>query len=120
LTLNGNIVDIKTYLTLPNLVDGLNREDLAALLEQLKGLEGRVMGRLLLGAPGTPEQSAVTRPFDDNDRMLTPDEASVVLRRSRQWIYRHSKTLPFVKRISRKSLLCSQAGMKRWLASRKA
>jgi hypothetical protein len=42
-----------------------------------------------------------------------------MLRRSRQWIYRNQHRLPFVKRISRKSLLCSEAGLKQWLASRK-
>jgi hypothetical protein len=56
----------------------------------------------------------------ETDRMLTPDEAAVMLRRSRQWIYRNAHRLPFVKRLSRKSLLCSEAGMKQWLASRRA
>jgi hypothetical protein len=33
-----------------------------------------------------------------------------VLRRSCQWISLNSKTLPFVRRISLKTLLCSEAG----------
>jgi hypothetical protein len=56
---------------------------------------------------------------DDDQKMLTADEAAVILRKSRQWIYRHAPMLPFVKRISRKSLLCSEAGIRRWLAIRK-
>ena len=63
------------------------------------------------------EQPAATT---QEDKMLTVDEAAVMLRRSRQWIYRNAPRLPFVKRISRKSLLCSEAGIRRWLASRKA
>jgi hypothetical protein len=96
-------------------ISTLDREGLAALLGELKTLEGRVMGRLLLSASGQPTAS----PRED-EHMLTVDEAAKVLRRGRQWIYRNAHSLPFVKRISRKSLLCSETGLKRWLAARKA
>lgn len=56
---------------------------------------------------------------DDGDRLLTVDEAAELLRRDRRWIYRHS-TLPFVRRVSRKSLLCSESGIRKWLAARRA
>lgn len=49
------------------------------------------------------------------DRMLTTAEAAEMLRRSPRWIYRNADRLPFVKRISQKSLLCSEVGIKRWL-----
>jgi hypothetical protein len=51
---------------------------------------------------------------------LKPDEAATILRRAPRWIYRNAERLPFVKRISRKSLLCSEQGIYRWLASQKA
>jgi hypothetical protein len=50
-----------------------------------------------------------------DDRMLLPAEAAALLRRKRRWIYRNADRLPFVRRISRKSLLCSENGIKRWL-----
>jgi hypothetical protein len=58
--------------------------------------------------------------IQDEGAMLTPDEAAVILRRSSRWIYRNAEKLPFVKRISGKSLLCSKRGIYSWLASRKA
>lgn len=99
-------------LSIPDIAT-LDREGLAAVLGELKTLEGRVMGRLLLST------GDAVNPREE-DRMLTVDEAANMLRRGRQWIYRNAHTLPFVKRISRKSLLCSEAGLKRWLAARKA
>jgi|SRR5271166_2329047 len=96
-------------------LDTLDREQLAILLAELKALEGQVMARLLVGATAQP---AAPRP--PVDRMLTIDEAAAILRRGRQWIYRNAHRLPFVKRISRKSLLCSEAGITHWLAARKS
>src|SRR5271156_677780 len=92
------------HLSRPNLADGLSRQELAALLEELKALEGRVIARLLLNAP---EQPAATTPQAD-DRMLTADEAAAILRRKPSWIYRNASRLPFIaKRTSpRSKLLC--------------
>ena len=55
-----------------------------------------------------------------DDRWLTPEEAAPILRKARRWIYRNQRILPFVKRISARSLLCSETGIHRWLATRKA
>jgi len=52
------------------------------------------------------------------DRWLKPDEASAVLRRDRRWLYRLARTLPFIKKISARSFLCSEVGIHRWLATR--
>jgi hypothetical protein len=100
----------------PRCVAGLSKSTIAGLL-----LRSAVVQSALTAALATDPNQVTAEPAkQDDDKFLTPDEASVVLRRSRQWIYRHSKTLPFVRRISRKSLLCSEAGMRRWLASHKA
>jgi hypothetical protein len=56
----------------------------------------------------------------DADQMLTVDEAAELLRRKRRWIYRHAATLPFVRRLTPRSLLCSRRGVERWLAARRA
>jgi hypothetical protein len=86
---NGNIVDIKPYLTLPSLVDGLNKEELAALLEQLKGLEGRVLARLLLDA----KEQSTSAESDDGDNLLTVEQAAAKLSVSREWLYRRGRKL---------------------------
>jgi hypothetical protein len=54
-----------------------------------------------------------------DDRMLTVEEAAEILRRERRWIYRNAAQLPFVKRISPRSLLISENGLRRWLERQK-
>lgn len=51
-------------------------------------------------------------------RMIDADEAAAILHRPRRWLFDHAKRLPFVRRISRKTLLCDEAGLHRWLQSR--
>ena len=51
--------------------------------------------------------------------LLTIDEAAARLRVSPRWLYRHAKTLPFSRKLSRKVLRFSRVGMVRWLATRR-
>jgi predicted DNA-binding transcriptional regulator AlpA len=100
----------------PRCLVGLSRSAIAGLL-----LRSAVVQSALTAVLATADSREQPAAIDqDDDRMLTIDEAAVMLRRSRQWIYRNKHRLPFVKRLSSKSLLCSESGMKRWLASRKA
>ena len=71
-----------------------------------------------LAARGTIDQPSMAQP--EEDRWLTPEEAAPILRRSRRWIYRNKHNLPFVKKISARSFLCSEVGIRRWLSTRKA
>ena len=98
----------------PTVVAGLPKSALTTLFLNLSVVQSALAASLANRTNEAPEAVA-----EEADKMLTVDEASLLLRRKRQWIYRHATTLPFVKRISRKSLLCSEAGLKRWLKSRK-
>jgi len=71
-----------------------------------------------LASRGTLNECRTGEP--EEDRWLTPEEAAPILRRDRRWIYRNKRHLPFVKKISARSLLCSEAGIRRWIATRKA
>lgn len=51
-------------------------------------------------------------------RMLSADEACAILKRPRRWLYDHAKRMPWIKRLSRKSLLVDESMMMRWIASR--
>lgn len=98
----------------PRRLAGLSSDAIKALLMRNAVVQSALAAALQSAPNQTPQ------PFPEEDRMLTPDEAAQILRRSRLWVYRNANRLPFVKRISRKSLLCSEAGVKRWLATRKA
>jgi predicted DNA-binding transcriptional regulator AlpA len=103
----------------PGCAGGLPPRTLAALQSRAAVVQAALAAEALAAAiePGAQPATAAQ---EESAKMLTVDEAAAMLRRSRQWIYRQAPHLPFVKRISRKSLLCSEAGIKRWLATRKA
>jgi predicted DNA-binding transcriptional regulator AlpA len=53
-------------------------------------------------------------PAPEADRLLTPKAASAILGVTSTWLYRHAGRLPFTRRLSRKVLRFSQAGLQRW------
>jgi len=53
------------------------------------------------------------------ERLLTPEEAAGLIGVKKEWLYRHSRQLPFTRRLSRKKIRFNEAGLKRWLAARK-
>ncbi len=63
---------------------------------------------------GKPEAPAHSM----DDRLLTPEKAAERLGMSVRWMYRHSNTLPFTRRLSRKALRFSEAGLRKWQSTR--
>lgn len=55
---------------------------------------------------------------DEPDRSLTTEEAAALLRRSTKWISRHRRSLPFARKLSERSWVYSEQGLRRWLARR--
>ena len=97
----------------PARVSELSREPLGTLLEQLKALEGAIMARLLCSQIDRPLREYSPAP-SANDRTLNADEIACSLGVDRCWVFRHLKILPFVRRISRKSLAASEKDVLRW------
>jgi hypothetical protein len=58
------------------------------------------------------------RRSDDTSWSLSADEAAKKLGKSRRWLFRHANGLPFARRVSRKTLVCDEAGLNRWVANR--
>jgi excisionase family DNA binding protein len=87
-------------------------QDVPALLAELEALRARLWTRLL--ATDTVPPADARQP----DRLLTPAEAAAVLSVPLRWIYRHHNQLPFTRRMSRKRLRFSEAGVQTWIADR--
>ncbi len=105
----------------PSRLDNLDQAALAALALKASTSAALIAARLTVAAASStaPARSAVG--FDAAGEIwLTVDEAAPILKHKRRWIYRNAATLPFVKRLSRKSLVCSKQGIDRWLATRRA
>ena len=69
--------------------------------------------------PPAPQKSAAEQLEETADRVLGATEAAAILGVSPQWLYRHTRTLPFARKLSRKKTVYSEAGMRRWLAMRR-
>jgi hypothetical protein len=65
------------------------------------------------------EPEPVEPPTDEQERMLTTEEAAKLLRRSTKWISRHRRNLPFARKLSERSWVYSEQGLRRWLARKK-
>ena len=52
------------------------------------------------------------------DRMLDVNEAAALTGLTPRWLYRHAKTLPFTRKLSRKVVRFSRAGIARWLETK--
>jgi hypothetical protein len=88
----------------------LPAEQIPAALAQLSAWQGQLAARLMAPAPAAEVAT------DAPERMLTTIEAAGMLRRSTKWIYRNNKRLPFARRLSERSWVYSEQGLRRWLA----
>ena len=57
-------------------------------------------------------------PDSGSDRLLTAEEVAERLQRSADWVYRQAKYWPFTRRLTRRTVRFSEAGLTRWLELR--
>jgi hypothetical protein len=99
----------------PRRAIGLPRAALSALL-----LRNAAVSTVLAAALADAQSAPAPHEENSNDRSLSVDEAAAMIGVGRRYIYRNVKKLPWVRRLSAKKLSCSEAGLKRWLAGRRA
>lgn len=87
-------------------------DEIPATLARLAAMQLALTARLLDHSANHQEPQV--------DQMLSIEEVSQRIDQTPDWIKRHAKRLPFLKRISRKKWLASEAGLNKWLAPRKA
>jgi predicted DNA-binding transcriptional regulator AlpA len=94
-------------------MDQLNQTNSPSSLEKAVS---EVIRQAVLDAVNTGGPKHETPP---EGRLLTVDEAAVMLSMSPDWLYRHAKKLPFAMKVGRKALRFSHQGILKWLESRK-
>jgi hypothetical protein len=91
----------------------MNADDIASVpRSEIPKLLVALSARLL-------EPELVEPVSDEPDVMLTTLEAAKLLRRNTKWISRHRKSLPFARKLSERSWVYSEQGLRRWLARKK-
>jgi hypothetical protein len=103
----------------PSVTATLSRQSALDLLTKTAALSSVLTARVLATAHERPHPRHHIE-LPDADDLITTDEAAKLLRRSRRWLWRHKRKLPFIHEISPRSLLCSRRGIARWLAARAA
>jgi predicted DNA-binding transcriptional regulator AlpA len=93
-------------------------EQIPSLLARLAAIQSVLTARLL-ATPTVPPAGDSEPKSATTDQFLTAEDAAQILRVSPRWLYRHANRLPFARRLSRKCLRFSEAGLRRWQASKK-
>lgn len=91
-------------------------KEIPAALAMLTAWELRLMDRMREKEPPAKPEPVPRKP----DRMLTATEAAEKLRRSRTWLYRRAKKLPFAKPLDNRSWVFSENGIDEWLAKQRS
>ncbi len=99
----------------PTLAAALSDEEARQVLVRVSALLAALAARTgtTAGLNGRPEAPA------EADRLLTAEAAAQWLGVSVKWVYRNHDRLPFTRRLSRKALRFSEAGLRRWQGIRK-
>ena len=88
-----------------------------AILGQLAHLQAIFLARLVTGGNG---HSETVKPPSESDRFLTTEQAAELFAVAPRWLYRHAIQIPGARRLSRKCLRFSEAGLRRFMATRRA
>ncbi len=120
-------VSLDALLADPTAVREVSSDQAAALLGRLSSVQAILVERLACLRPAVAEVPAAPTahalaakpPAWSEADLLTVHEAAALLRVSARWLYRHSRNLPFSRRLSRKVLRFSRSGITRWLATKR-
>lgn len=115
-------LSLMEILTTPQQISDLPVEHIAPLLCQLSAIQNALTARLMQTHAHLEDWRSQTNDAEDTDptdRLLTPEQAAAMLGVTVRWIYRHAHQLPFARRLSRKALRFSQAGLTRWIKTRR-
>jgi hypothetical protein len=95
-------------------MEEVSPDQIPAAIAQLAAAQSTLAARMMVAAAKS------TKRQEEETNWLSVEEAAAKIGRSPRWFYRKAKSLPFLKRLSRKVLLVSEAGMMRWVESQKA
>jgi len=105
---------LRSFLADPNQTGTIPADEAAALMASLAAAQVALASRIEAAAVTVRATPSPQTP----DRLLTPSEAADRLGVTVRWLYRHAPQLPFTRRLSRKMLRFSEAGLSRYLGGK--
>ncbi|HYV18622.1 MAG TPA: helix-turn-helix domain-containing protein [Verrucomicrobiae bacterium] len=89
---------------------------LPVVLGQLAELQAVFLARLVSNGNGHAAPPTPSAP-PETERLLTAEQAAELLGVAPRWLYRHADQIPGARRLSRKCLRFTEAGLRRYLAN---
>jgi hypothetical protein len=111
--MNINLAEI---ISDPKRAGDVQKDAIPLLMAQLVAVQSALLARFLTD----PHSQSAQVPNNEKDILLTADQAAPLLNVTPNWLYRHARQLPFSRRLSRKVLRFSEAGIRRWQAIKKS
>ncbi len=108
---------VASLLVDPDRAPAVPLDHVPTVLGQIERLKAILWSRL--SQADAAARRPATNDIRDEGRVLTPAEAAQIAGVTVRWLYRHAGQLPFARRLSRKTLRFSEAGLRRWLACRR-
>jgi predicted DNA-binding transcriptional regulator AlpA len=109
---------LRELLEVPERISSVPPTVIPAVLGELEALRVGLLVRLLTQPTTAMSPSDPGEKLRTSDRLLHPPEAAALLKVTTRWLYRHHRTLPFARKLSRRVLRFDEAGLHRWLAHR--
>ena len=115
--MNLNVIPkLSDLLEKPERVSSLPPEAIPAMRGELARLDTLLLMRVAMArSNGNSRNESL-----EADNWLSAEQAAPILGVTPRWLYRHSKQLPFARRISRKVLRFSESGLRKWQATKRA
>jgi excisionase family DNA binding protein len=113
---SGDVWTVMQLFRDPVQIETVAPEAIPRLLGVLRTVEVSLLARLTRDSLKHVGPSQA--PPREDDRLLTVEEAAKLLGVTPRWLYRHAGRLPFARRLSRKALRFSEAGIGRYVATR--
>ena len=99
----------------PERLQGLDSTTLFALALRANSVAGMIAAHLAIASNGHHHPAPAQA-----EEWVTVEDAAELAHKSRRWFFRNSSRLPFIKRVSARSVVVSRQGLERWISRRKA
>jgi predicted DNA-binding transcriptional regulator AlpA len=99
----------------PTRLADLPPQEATAALVELAAIQTALAARLHASTP----QATRAADREPVDRLLKPEEAAECMGVTLRWLYRRADKLPFARRLGRKTLRFSEAGMRQYMAEKR-
>ncbi len=104
----------------PELAAELPAEEALAALARMAPLQVVLLGRLAAAGVDGHQPSGNGAGLVAGDRLLGVEQAAQLLSVTKKWIYANHKRLPFTRKLSRKQLRFSEAGLLKWIGKNRS